>query len=191
MALLLITGIGSSRARTRDARVVALVDDEARRRVHDALGGQATTLPCLTPADVELIVGAQRPDCVVVTPWDDNGQPSAVAVRRLRSRFPWLSIAVYWHLEPRSAHEIATLTQAGADTIIIRGHDDLGRILRERLAAAWPRRVATDAMAALSPWATPDSTPILSYCLLHAARPLTVRAEGPTPGTSPSAHGPW
>lgn len=45
-----------------------------------------------------------------------------------------------------------SVTRAGADTIVIRGHDDLRRILRERVAAARPRRVAADAMTELAPW---------------------------------------
>src|SRR5687768_4220019 len=138
MSAWLLTGIVSSVARTRDGRVVALLaDDEARRRVHGALGGEMTALPCRTATDVELTVHAHSADCVVVTPWDENGRPWVPTVHRLRSRFPWLPIAVYCHLEPRSAHEIAALARAGADTVIISGYDDLGRRLRERLAFAW------------------------------------------------------
>jgi AraC-like DNA-binding protein len=177
MSAWLFTGIASRVARSRDGRVVALLaGDEARRRVHGALGGEMTELACRTASDVELTVTAQHADCVLVTPWDDSGRPSVPTVRRLRSRFPWLPIAVYCQLEPKSAHEIAALTQAGADTFIISGYDDLGLSLRQRLAFAWSRRAAEDALAALAPWETPESAPILTYCLYHSAEPLTVHA---------------
>jgi AraC-like DNA-binding protein len=173
----LVTGIVSSAARSRDGRVLALLaDDEARGRVHAALGGQMTPLACRTASDVELTVSAQHADCVLVTPWDDRGKPSVPTVRRLRSRFPWLPIAVYCHLEPKSAHEIAALTQAGADTFIISGYDDLGLSLRQRIAFAFSKQAAEDALVALAPWQTPESAPILSYCLYHSAEPLTVHA---------------
>jgi hypothetical protein len=173
----LVTGIVSGVARPSDGRVVALLaDDEARQRVHRALGGQMTALTCRTASDIELTVHAHGADCVLVMPWDDSGRPSVPTVRRLRSRFPWLPIAVYCQCEPRTAHEIAALTRAGADTIIISGYDDLGRRLRERLAFAWSQRAATEALAALARWHTPESAPILGYCLHHAAEPLTVGA---------------
>jgi AraC-like DNA-binding protein len=174
MSSWLVSGIVSSAARTRDGRVLALLaDDEARRRVHAALGGQMTAVACRTASDVELTVSAEHADCVLVTPWDDSGRPSVPTVRRLRSRFPWLPIAVYCQLEPKSAHEIAALTAAGADTFIISGYDDLGISLRQRIAFAWSRRAAEDALVALAPWETPESAPILSYCLHHSAEPLT------------------
>ena len=177
MSAWLLTGIVSSAARTRDGRVLALLaDDEARRRVHGALGGQMTALACRTASDVELTVQTVSADCVVVTPWDDTGRPSAGTVHRLRYRFPWLPIAVYCHLEPRSAHEIAALARAGADTVIISGYDDVGRALRERLAFGWVMRAAEDALAGLAPWLTRESTPIVSYCLHRAGQPLSVPA---------------
>ena len=146
MSAWLVTGIVSSAARSRDGRVLALLaDDDARRRVEVALGGQMTEVACRTASDVELTVSAQHADCVLVTPWDDSGKPSVPTVRRLRSRFPWLPIAVYCHLEPKSAHEIAALTQAGADTFIISGYDDLGLSLRQRIAFAFSKRAAEDA----------------------------------------------
>lgn len=173
----LVTGIGSGRARIRDGRVLALLaDDETPRRLQSALGGQMTALACRTASDVERTVRAERPDCVLVTPWDDAGKPSAAIVRRLRSRFPWLSIAVYCQLEARSVHEVAVLAKAGADTVIIHGHDDPGRHLRERLALSWLMRAAEEVIAALGRWATPETAPILGYCLHHATGPLTVRA---------------
>jgi AraC-like DNA-binding protein len=173
----LVTGIGSGRARIRDGRVMALLaDDETRRRLQSALGGQMTALGCRTASDVERTVSTQHPDCVLVTPWDESGRPSAMIVRRLRSRFPWLPIAVYCHLEVRSVHEVAVLAQAGADTVIVHGHDDPGRRLRERLALAWSLRAAEEVIAALGRWETPETAPILGYCLRHATEPLTVRA---------------
>jgi AraC-like DNA-binding protein len=177
MTAWLVTGIGSGRARVRDGRVLALVaDDETPRRLHTALGGQMTALACRTPSDVERAVSLELPDCVLVTPWDDSGRPSAAIVRRLRLRFPWLPIAVYCHLEARSVHEIAVLAQAGVDTVIIHGHDDPGRRLRDRLALAWSLRAAEEVLQVLGRWATPESAPILGYCLRHATEPLTVRA---------------
>jgi AraC-like DNA-binding protein len=173
----LVTGIGSARARTRNGCVMALLaDDEVSGRLHHALGGEMTALPCRTASDVERTVSARRPDCVLVTPWDDLGRSSAATVHRLRSRFPWLPIAVYCHHEPRSAHEIAALTQAGADTFIISGYDDLGLSLRQRIAFAWSKRAAEEALVAPERWKTPESEPILSYCLHHSAEPLTVRS---------------
>jgi hypothetical protein len=177
MSAWLLTGIASSVARTRDGRVVTLLaDDESRRRVHSALGGEMTPLSCRTTTDVELTVRAQSADCVVVTPWDEHGRPSAFTVQRLRSRFPWLPIAVYCQLEPRSAHEIAALARAGVDTVIISGYDDLGLRLREHLAFAWVHRAAEDALAGLGSWRTPETAPILTYCIHRAAQPLTVQA---------------
>jgi AraC-like DNA-binding protein len=177
MSAWLVTGIVSGAARSRDGRVVALLaGDEARLRLHAALGGRMTALTCRTTSEVELAVRAESPDCVVVTPWDDSGRPSVPTVRRLRSRFPSLPIAVYCQLDPKSAHEIAELTRAGADTVIIRGYDDLGRRLRERLALGWSLRAAEEVLEALERWETPDSAPILAYCLHHATEPLTVRA---------------
>lgn len=177
MSAWLLTGVVSSAARSREGRVVALLaDDELCRRVHGALGGRMTALPCRTTLDVESTVQAESADCVVVSPWDERGKPSAPTVRRLRRRFPWLPIAVYCQLEPKSAHEIAALTQAGADTFIISGYDDLGLSLRQRIAFAWSQRAAKDALAALEPWQTAESEPILSYCLYHSAEPLTVHA---------------
>jgi AraC-like DNA-binding protein len=177
MSAWLLTGIVSSAGRSRDGRVVALLaSDEARLRLHAALGGRITALACRTASDVELAVRAESPDCVVVTPWDDSGRPSVPTVRRLRSRFPSLPIAVYCQLDARSAHEIAELTRAGADTVIISGYDDLGRRLRERLALGWSLRAAEEVLEALERWETPDSAPILAYCLHHATEPLTVQA---------------
>ena len=176
MSAWLLTGIVSSAARTRDGCVVALLaGDEARRRVHGALGGQMTALACRTASDVELTVRKESADCVVVTPWDDSGRPAVPTVHRLRMRLPWLPIAVYCQLEPKSAHEIAALARAGADTVIISGYDDVGRRLREHLAYAWVHRAAEDALAGLESWRTPESSPILTYCLHRAAQPLTVQ----------------
>jgi len=173
----LVTGIVSSAARSRDGRVMALLDDDdARRRLHAALGGRISALACRTASDVELAVRAECPDCVVVAPWDESGRPSVPTVRRLRSRFPWLPIAAYCRLDPQAAHEIVELVRAGADSVVLRGYDDLGRRLRERLALGWSLRVVEEVREALAQWETPDAAPILAYCLRHATEPLTVRA---------------
>jgi AraC-like DNA-binding protein len=177
MSVWLVTRIISGTRHARTGRLLALLsDEEARGRVQDALGGRMTALSCRSASELVLTVRAHCADCVLVTPWDDSGAPSAPTVRRLRNRFPWLPIAVYCHLEPRSAHQIAALARAGADTIILRGYDDLGRLVRERLAYARSQRTAEVALTALASWQTPESAPILAYCLQHAGDALTVQA---------------
>jgi len=127
--------------------------------------------------DVAALLATLRSgDCtlVVIDAVDHDGRSMAPAVAAIRRDFPTLPVMVYCAVAPGSSPDILAAVRAGASTLIFRGVDDVGHVLRAAFRSARQgvvsQRIA-DAVADLLP---PGIRPLLRYALSRAGEGVSV-----------------
>jgi AraC-like DNA-binding protein len=110
----------------------------------------------------------------VLVDCDIPGSGAETLIRAIREGFPTLPVLVTCDLTADHMKRIPTLIRAGADELVVRGVDDVGRALRRVLLHATSARSASEMLVALRNVVPDAAEPILTYCVTHADRPLTV-----------------
>lgn len=155
--------------------VVAVVSDpHARRRLKEALGGEVTLR---FTDDVSVFLRAARGgkmDVAVLEVGNGQGFIAAPVIAELRRGFPYLAIVVYAPLRPSTSAEIATACRAGADTVVIAGHDDLGQTVGRLVADADERHQTQFVSSRVAAFTPAELLPAVQYCFRQHRRPLSV-----------------
>lgn len=127
----------SWRPEQRAPSVVLLINNnETRARVTAALSRQVLLTFCTRQPELLRLVEFRRVLCCIVEPIDSNGLPTAESIATLKTRFPSLAVLGYCDTSPASCHQIAAMSRAGMDSLILRGVDDGPESLRRLINAA-------------------------------------------------------
>jgi AraC-like DNA-binding protein len=121
-------------------------------------------------AELFVVLQTRRIDAVVI-----HAEPvDAVVVRlvrRCRTRYPALPIYCFSPLEPAIVRQAAALAQAGVNDIVLRGFDDIERLLD---GAALAERHAMAALNSVINASARDAVGfVLEHCVRRSAEPLS------------------
>jgi AraC-like DNA-binding protein len=118
-----------------------------------SIGTGILTVACITEISLIEELRLHPETLVVIELGEEATSPAHGIVARVKRQFPTTLIVGYCWLTPKAAMEIVLAVQAGLDALVLRGFDDLGRVVRRLLAANMGviRRVLHDLETFLSP----------------------------------------
>jgi AraC-like DNA-binding protein len=125
------------RPESRAPSIVLLISNtDTKARLTSALARRALLTFCTRQPELLRLVEFRRVLCCIVEPVDANGVHTAPSISHLKTRFPSLAVLGYCDTSPASCHQIAAMSRAGMDTLILRGVDDGPESLRRLINEA-------------------------------------------------------
>lgn len=147
-------------------RLVALLPDpHSLRQVQRVLSSSYSIIPCASSTDVTRALASTLVDVLVVDREDHTGASTLDLISLTRRKFASVAIVLYVAPTPELAHEIVQFSHAGIDDVVLRGADDLRRVLARTVALAADAALTRRAAAVLEPLLPPNVQSILRACL--------------------------
>jgi AraC-like DNA-binding protein len=116
--------------------VLLISNSETKARLTAALSRRALLTFCTRQPELLRLIEFRRVLCCIVEPVDSDGLHTAPSIAHLKARFPSLGVLGYCDTSPASCHQIAAMSRAGMDTLVLRGVDDGPESLRRLINEA-------------------------------------------------------
>lgn len=154
---------------TERPRLLAyLAEPTSSQHLRRVLQGAYIVVECGSAEEVERELTGRLYAGLLIGRFHKDGTSCIDFVQRVRRKFPSVAIVLYSVPAPSLFHEIVDFSRAGIDEVVLRGADDMRRILARTVAMAAEAALVHQAMAVLEPLLTPNVQRLVRACLAQS-----------------------